>query len=167
MKKLIIAFILGGIVFGSIGIYATTLYKATDIFYEPSDASWEVSNVNDAINSLYENAASNNGAMSAKKYSNTGKTSQTTTFEETVTSSKKMMIILQTISSNATGESSAVSVTVNGEEQTLIDLGASAPIYDSKYVILSLKENDVVVATAKRNKGTYESTKSAYIIVIE
>lgn len=165
MKKIIFGIITGMILCGGL-VYAAS-YLASDVTYKPDDETWNVSNVKDALDSLYENAASNNGAMSAKKYSNTGTTSQTTTFEETVTSSKKMMIILQTISSNATGESSAVSVTVNGEEQTLTDLGASAPIYDSKYVILSLKENDVVVATAKRNKGTYESTKSAYIIVIE
>ena len=53
MKKALIGFILGGIIFGSIGIYATSLYYAKDISYEPSDASWEVSNVNDALNNLY------------------------------------------------------------------------------------------------------------------
>lgn len=54
MKKLIIGFILGGIIFGGIGIYASTLYKASDVSYAPTDASWEVSNVNDALNDLYE-----------------------------------------------------------------------------------------------------------------
>ena len=53
MKKVVLGFILGGLIFGSIGIYAASYY-AKDVSYEPSDASWEVSNVNDAINSLYE-----------------------------------------------------------------------------------------------------------------
>ena len=52
MKKLIIGFILGGLIFGSIGIYAASYY-AKDVSYEPSDASWEVNNVDEAINSLY------------------------------------------------------------------------------------------------------------------
>lgn len=60
MKKIInslFMFILGGIIFGSI-VYATTYY-AKDISYEPTDASWGVTNVNDALNSLYENSKSN------------------------------------------------------------------------------------------------------------
>ena len=57
MKKLIIGFILGGILFGCIGIYAASYY-AKDVSYEPTDASWEVTNVNEAINSLYDNATS-------------------------------------------------------------------------------------------------------------
>ena len=54
MKKIInslFMFILGGIIFGSI-VYATTYY-AKDVAYEPTDASWEVSNVNDALDNLY------------------------------------------------------------------------------------------------------------------
>ena len=58
MKKLIknnlFGFIIGGIIFGSIGIYAASIYYAKDISYEPSDASWEVSNVNEALNELNE-----------------------------------------------------------------------------------------------------------------
>ena len=57
MKKLIknnlLGFILGGLIFGGI-VYASS-YLATDISYTPTDTSWEVSNVNEAINSLYNN----------------------------------------------------------------------------------------------------------------
>ena len=52
-KNTIFSFIISGIIFGSIGIYATSLYNGKDISYTPTDASWEVNNVNDAINSLY------------------------------------------------------------------------------------------------------------------
>jgi len=52
MKKILIGFILG-IILGSGIVYAATLYKATDVSYEPSDASWEVDNVNEAINDLH------------------------------------------------------------------------------------------------------------------
>ena len=52
MKNNIFGFILCGLIFGGI-VYAATLYKASDVSYTPTDESWEVSNVNDAINSLY------------------------------------------------------------------------------------------------------------------
>ena len=46
-------FILGGLIFGSIGIYGANVYNSNSIEYNPTDSSWKVSNVNDAINSLY------------------------------------------------------------------------------------------------------------------
>ena len=46
-------FILGIILCSGI-VYASGLYNANDIKYEPNDTSWEVSTVNQAINSLYE-----------------------------------------------------------------------------------------------------------------
>lgn len=55
MKKIIknnlLCFVLGMLVCGGI-VYAAS-YKADDISYIPTDESWEVNNVNDALNSLY------------------------------------------------------------------------------------------------------------------
>ena len=56
MKKILIGFILGGIIFGCIGVYAAS-YLATDIIYEPEDASWEVNNVSEALSDLYKSSA--------------------------------------------------------------------------------------------------------------
>jgi len=50
MKKLIVAFILGGIVFGSIGIYAAS-YLASDISYTLNDGT--KTNVDEALDNLY------------------------------------------------------------------------------------------------------------------
>ena len=47
------SFIFGGIIFGSIGIYGANVYQSNTIEYSPTDTSWEVNNVNEAINSLY------------------------------------------------------------------------------------------------------------------
>jgi len=55
MKILIIGFILGGIIFGSIGIYAAS-YLASDITYTKD--GWEVSNVNEALDELYSKLGS-------------------------------------------------------------------------------------------------------------
>ena len=46
-------FILGGLIFGCIGIYGSNVYESDTIEYSPTDESWSVSNVNEAINSLY------------------------------------------------------------------------------------------------------------------
>ena len=61
MKKIIkkiksnslFTFILGGLIFGSIGIYGANKYQSNTIEYSPTDENWEVSNVSEAINSLY------------------------------------------------------------------------------------------------------------------
>jgi len=52
MKKTILSFILGGIIFGCIGIYAAN-YLASDVTYTPKDTNWEVNNVNEALDDLY------------------------------------------------------------------------------------------------------------------
>jgi len=56
VKKLrhntLFGFILGGIVFSSI-VYGINEYESNSIEYSPTDESWKVNNVNEAINSLY------------------------------------------------------------------------------------------------------------------
>jgi len=52
MKKMLFGFILGGIIFGSI-VYAANYY-AENVSYKPDDENWNVSNVNDAIDSLHK-----------------------------------------------------------------------------------------------------------------
>ena len=51
MKKTIITIIICGIVFTSIGVFAGS-YRAKDILFEPSDTTWKVSNVEEAISDL-------------------------------------------------------------------------------------------------------------------
>ena len=47
-------FLIGAILFGGIGIYGTNAYKSNTIEYSPTDSSWGVNNVSDALNSLYD-----------------------------------------------------------------------------------------------------------------
>ena len=64
-KRIIITFIISGIIFGSIGVYASNLYKASDIAYTKKDGT--ISNVNDEINNLYEiieNGSNNSNEIS-------------------------------------------------------------------------------------------------------
>ena len=59
-KSNIFSFILGSIVFGSIGAYAAYSVLASDIGYTPSDTTWkkangeDITNVKDAIDDLYK-----------------------------------------------------------------------------------------------------------------
>lgn len=55
MKKNIFFFILGAIIFGSIGSVVAYNYNAKDVSYTPSDDSWDVNNVEDALKTLYQN----------------------------------------------------------------------------------------------------------------
>ena len=57
MKKVLFGVILGIVLCSGI-VYAATLYKATDISYTKD--GWEVSSVNEALDSLYENALNSN-----------------------------------------------------------------------------------------------------------
>ena len=53
-------FIIGGLIFGSIAVYASTKAGANEIEYTPKDSTWNVSSVNEALNSLYESAGDSN-----------------------------------------------------------------------------------------------------------
>ena len=53
MKKFILWIIIGGIIFGS-SVYAVTnyLYSSNEVSYTPSDSSWNVGNVKEALDNL-------------------------------------------------------------------------------------------------------------------
>ena len=53
IKNNIFGFLIGIILYSGV-VYAANLYKAVDVKYDPTDTSWEVSNVNDALNDLYD-----------------------------------------------------------------------------------------------------------------
>jgi len=52
MKKFILGTIVGIILCGGI-VYGANIYESNSIEYSPTDASWEVENVNDALNDLH------------------------------------------------------------------------------------------------------------------
>ena len=52
-KSRIFAFVLGSLIFGSIGVVSAYTIFANDIGYTPKDTTWEVDNVKDAIDDLY------------------------------------------------------------------------------------------------------------------
>ena len=65
IKNNMIGFILGAIIFGGIGVYATQIL-AKDIKFTPTVESWKVDNIEDAINDLYtkkEQSAKTDGEL--------------------------------------------------------------------------------------------------------
>ena len=52
-KSNILSFIVGALLFGCIGTVAAYNLLAKDVKYTPSDSTWEVDNVKDAIDELY------------------------------------------------------------------------------------------------------------------
>ncbi len=58
MKKVILAFILG-LSLSAIGVVAISLCNAKDIEYKPSDTTWDIDTVEDALNDLYKVKGSN------------------------------------------------------------------------------------------------------------
>ena len=65
MKKFLVAIISTAVVFGTIGVAAGS-YTAKQIIYRPSDTTWKVSNVSDAIDSIKYNKTSDNYSTEEK-----------------------------------------------------------------------------------------------------
>lgn len=47
-------FILGAIIFSTISVYAVTMIDSKEVSFTPNNTDWEVSNVSEAIDELYE-----------------------------------------------------------------------------------------------------------------
>lgn len=52
--KVIVAVIITTLIVGTGTVYATYSYLASNISFTPTDSSWEVTNVEDALNDLYD-----------------------------------------------------------------------------------------------------------------
>lgn len=51
----LLIFVISGILFTGVGVYATTQFLAKDISFKPQDERFSVTNVEDALNMLYSN----------------------------------------------------------------------------------------------------------------
>ena len=54
-KKMMLSFVLGGLIFSCITVYAAYKYQASEVGYTPSNSNFKVDNVEDAIEELYNN----------------------------------------------------------------------------------------------------------------
>ena len=65
MKKYLIGFVIGALVFSGIGVAAYSIL-ANDVKFIPKNDNWQVENVNDALNSLYISKTSDNYSTEEK-----------------------------------------------------------------------------------------------------
>lgn len=54
----IFIFVLSGLIFGTIGVYAATYFPSDDVTYDNTESGLSSNNVQDAIDELYENCSS-------------------------------------------------------------------------------------------------------------
>ncbi len=59
MRKYVIGFILGAVLFSGIGVAAYVL-TSSDVTFTPQNSNWQVGNVQEALNSLYISKTSDN-----------------------------------------------------------------------------------------------------------
>ena len=117
-KKFIIGFILGVIIFTSIGVCAATLINSREVIYDNTNSKLESSNVQDAIDELYKNsklknrdniveAYTYNQISGAKNYCVTGDEDtcvETTCYESTTAGSCPAgTIVIYKLNENETG----------------------------------------------------------------
>ena len=73
MKKYLLGLISGLLISGTIAYAANYLYQADEVSYTPSNTNWDVDNVDDAINELYNKISEANSALLALKNTNIAK----------------------------------------------------------------------------------------------
>ena len=165
MKKIIIGFLLGGILFGSIGIYAAS-YLAKDISYTPENASWEVSNVNDALDNLYKKANDNSAYI---KYLGTGTSfniselCEELNIDPTSLTEDNFIVGIQSIPSS----SGAVSTIVNTETKSMnLNGNTLTKTYNPNNSILTISGNTISARTNATNAITASSTAVCFAYLI-
>lgn len=54
IKQFLIGFIIGGLIFGCVTVYAAVLIASNEVSYTPGDSNWNVDNTESALNDLYD-----------------------------------------------------------------------------------------------------------------
>ena len=164
IKNNLFGFLIGGLIFGSIGIYGTNVYQSSAIEYSPTDASWEVDNVNEAINSLHNLVNSSSISKIAKDtsgneasvhYYGARISSVTKTFN--MNKGKYTLFVFSTYndiySATATGGDTTNQTVVNGGKITKIN--------DYCYIVEVENDNTSISVTIK-SYGANEDRRTIY-----
>ena len=61
LKNNLIGLIVGGIIFGSLGVYAAITFPSNEVSFDPSNSTLSSTNVKDAIDELYKKCTQNTG----------------------------------------------------------------------------------------------------------
>ena len=161
-KNTIFSFTLGIILCSGI-VYAASYY-AKDVKYEPMDTSWNVSNVNEALNSLYNLSESSsiskiakdsNGNDASVHYYGSRISSVTKTFK--MNKGKYTLFVFSTYndiySATATGGDTT--------NQTVVSGGTITKINDYCYVV-EVENDSTNVSVTIKSYGTNEDRRTIY-----
>ena len=113
LKSRIFSFILGAVIFGFIGVVSAYTLLASDTEYHPKDEDWEVDNVSDALDYLYENV---NLEYGAAQYSVSVGKGNTKTHSITLKPGKYLLISVDGFSA---GTPSSVSSSYSANSKTI------------------------------------------------
>jgi len=168
--KIIVIFIIGFIIFGSIGIYGANVYHSNSIEYSPTDSSWNVSNVEEAINDL-NRIVNNNISNFTGNIITVGlfSSNQTVSVKEIVSNWNELTVdnfkILSPITSgvNGTGGNSSSSVMISRAQYRQGSLS-----YDNTTGQLTVNVPTIWHSYwfYKENKSYYESTFNTTVAVV-
>ncbi|MBR1416290.1 MAG: hypothetical protein IJ572_00540 [Bacilli bacterium] len=114
IKSRIFSFFLGAIIFGFFGVVYAENFLARDVSYEPKDDNFEVDNVSDALDYLYENV---NLKFNQAQYSVSVGPGNSKTNSITLTKGKYILLIVDGFSAG-TPTSIASSYSVNSKNIT-------------------------------------------------
>ena len=173
--KLMIGIIIGALC-SAITVYASTQYLANEVSYTPSDENWKVTNVEAALNELYDREKHSNPLLvgsGSTRYSSSVTTPTIITahklkeegipylqLENNVFTVKKEgnYIIVLAVGSDmqsmsATSYSGWAGIEINNEE--VLGAGQSYDMYACHSKILNLKVGDTIVGKYKADGGNY------------
>ena len=163
-KSRVFAFVLGALLFGSIGVVSAYTILANDIGYTPSDTTWEVDNVKDAIDELYIKKQLSSVSLAGKE-SITGNTTMTYTFQEDI--ELGLVIVSASNNINDTSYYTATIQSLSSGNYSSLDNSTSSFYLDEKtlgghrsqvYVIEGVKK-DAILTVATRYAGLVQILK--------
>ena len=155
-KSNIFSFILGAVIFGSIGVLATSSILASSISFEPTDNAWNVNNVQDAINDLYGRTGQMVSTVSGWLDSaNINK--NYTTIEEVLDDTSTLQTLINTTQScNYLAASPDWAVKIANNETAMTYIGNNSTCADKLY-------SDVTWAKAMANSQYFEKVLSPLV----
>ena len=117
LKSRLLYFILGAIIFSKVGTAFAYSLAAENIAFTPVDNTWEVENASNAINSLYDEIASNITFINSAYYHDRNKA----TINYTATENCKLIAFGAGLSTYYGSGTSYSSVTTNGTYKVLVE----------------------------------------------
>ena len=169
-KSRVFAFVLGALLFGSIGVVSAYTILANDVGYTPKDTTWkksngeDITNVKDAIDELYIKKQLSSVSLAGKE-SITGNTTMTYTFQEDI----ELGLVIVSASNNINDTSYYIATiqSLSSGNYSSLDNSTSSFYLDEKtlgghrsqvYVIEGVKK-DAILTVATRYAGLVQILK--------